>query len=163
LLLLFLLIYALLKKKKDMADYLHVAGVMTACFLFWLCSAPLIRYGCVFLWLMPVLLWGYVYLRLSPHMDRYKLYLIALLMVGVYKLAAFGGEVAGSATADYLVFQKDYDNFETIPYEMHGYTFYYPAEGDRTGYEDFPAAPLKKEDIFRGDSLKEGFVSEERQ
>ena len=156
-----LFIYALLKKKSEMADYLHIAGVMTACFLFWLCSAPLIRYGCVFLWLMPVLIWGYVYLKFSPHTDRYKLYLIALILVSVYKLTAFSGEVAGSVTTDYLVFQKDYDTFENIPYEIHGYTFYYPAEGDRTGYEDFPSAPLKKEDIFRGDSLEEGFISGE--
>ena len=156
-----LFIYALLKKKSEMADYLHIAGVMTACFLFWLCSAPLIRYGCVFLWLMPVLIWGYVYLKFSPHTDRYKLYLIAFILVSVYKLTAFGGEVVGSVTTDYLVFQKDYDTFENIPYEIHGYTFYYPAEGDRTGYEDFPSAPLKKEDIFRGDSLEEGFISGE--
>ncbi len=161
LVLVFLFIYALLKKKRNMADYLHVAGVMTACFLFWLCTAPLIRYGCVFLWLMPVLIWGYIYLRLSPHTDKYKLYLIALILVGAYKLTAFGGEVAGSATTDYLVFQKDYEHFENIPYEMHGYTFYYPAEGDRTGYEDFPSAPLKKEDIFREDKLEDGFVSGE--
>ena len=89
------------------------------------------------------------------------MYLIALILVSVYKLTAFGGEVAGSVTTDYLVFQKDYDTFENIPYEIHGYTFYYPAEGDRTGYEDFPSAPLKKEDIFRGDSLEEGFISGE--
>lgn len=153
--------YALIKKKKEMADYLHVSGVMAACFLFWLCSAPLIRYGCVFLWLMPVLVWGYVYLSISPSLDKHRLYLAALFLVGAYKLIAFGSEVAGSATTDYLVFQKDYDNFDTIAYEMNGYTFYYPAEGDRTGYNDFPAAPQRKENIFRGNELKDGFVSEE--
>lgn len=156
-----LILYALIKKKKDMADYLHVAGVLTTCFLFWLCSAPLIRYGCVFLWLMPVLIWGYVYLKISPRTDHYKLYLIVLIMVGTYKIGAFGAEAAKSATTEYLVLQKDYENFETISCEINGYTFYYPIEGDRTGYKDFPSLPLKKKIIFRGDDLKDGFISTE--
>lgn len=66
-------------------------------------------------------------------------------------------ETAKSATPAYLVFQKDYENFETVPYELHGYTFYYPKEGDRTGYEDFPSSPVKAEDIFLGDTIEEGF------
>lgn len=156
-----LMIYALVKKQKEMWNYLHVAGVLTVCFLFWLCSAPLIRYGCVFLWLMPVLIWGYVYLQISPKTDRYKLYLVLLILVGAYKIGAFGAEAAKSATTEYLAWQKDYENFETLSYEVNGYTFYYPEEGDRTGYEDFPSVPLEKEIIFRGDDLKDGFLSTE--
>lgn len=157
LLLLIFAIYALVKKKKDMVDYLHVAGTVAVCFLFWLCSAPLIRYGCVFLWLAGILTWGYLYLQISPHLDRFRLYFIALACIGLYKFGAFGIEVGQAATTKYLLLQKDYENFETVPYELHGYTFYYPAEGDRTGYEDFPAAPVKAEDIFRGETIEEGF------
>lgn len=140
-----------------MVDFFHIAGTLTICFLFWLLSAPLIRYGCVFLWLSPVLVWGYAYLKISPHLDRYKIYLIMLVFVGAYKLIAFGMEVGSSATTQYLLSQKDYENFDTVSYELHGYTFYYPEEGDRTGYDDFPAAPVKAEDIFRGDTIEEGF------
>lgn len=156
-LLIMLAIYGLLKKKKDMADFLHIAGTLNVCFLFWLLSAPLIRYGCVFLWLSPVLVWGYIYLKISPHLDRFKIYLILLTLFGAYKLAVFGMEAGRSATAQYLLKQKDYENYETVAYELHGYTFYYPKEGDRTGYRDFPAAPVKAEDIFRGETIKEGF------
>lgn len=155
--LLLLIIYAFINKKRNMIDFLHVAGAMNACFLFWLFSAPLIRYGCVFLWLSPVLVWGYLYLKLSPHLDRYKIYLIVAGMFGLYKLAAFGTEVYRGATTKYLVRQKDYENFETVAYELHGIIFYYPASGDRTGYRDFPAAPIKAEDIFLGDRIEEGF------
>lgn len=56
-----------------------------------------------------------------------------------------------------LFYQKDYENYETVPYELHGYTFYYPAEGDRTGYNDFPASPVKAADIFRTDTMEDGF------
>lgn len=156
-LLAFFLIYALIKRKKEMADFLFVAAVLAGCFLFWLFSAPLVRYGCVFLWLFPVLVWGYLYLAVSPHLDRYKIYLLMVCALGVYKLAAFGLEVGGAATADYLVYQKDYENYETESYQLHGYTFYYPISGDRTGYRDFPASPIKAEDIFRGETIEEGF------
>lgn len=157
LVLLLLTVYALARRKKEMADRLFVEGVLAGCFLFWLLSAPLIRYGCVFLWLAPALIWGHLYLLLSPHLDRFKIYFIALAAVSLYKLTAFGVETGKGLTAQYLLEQKDYENFETIPYELHGYTFYYPAQGDRTGYRDFPASPLKAEDIFRGDTIEEGF------
>ncbi len=156
-LLVILTVYGLLRRKRDMADFLHVAGTLTICFLFWLLSAPLIRYGCVFLWLPPMLVWGYAYLKVSPHLDRFKVYYIVLILFSVYKLTAFGIEAGKEATAQYLLKQKDYENYEMIAYELHGYTFYYPKEGDRTGYQDFPAAPVKAEDIFRGETIREGF------
>ena len=152
-----LIIYAMIKRKKAMADFLHVEGTLTICFLFWLLSAPLIRYGCVFLWLSPVLVWGYLYLKISPHLDRFKLYLIVAGMFILYKLAAFGMEIYRGGANEYLLTQKDYENYETVAYELHGITFYYPASGDRTGYQDFPSAPVKAEDIFLGDTIEEGF------
>lgn len=157
LLLIFLAIYAIVKRKKDMMDFLHTGGTLTVCFLFWLFSAPLIRYGCVFLWLSPVLVWGYLYLKISPHLDRFKIYYILILVFGLYKLSAFGMEVYRGATARYLIRQKDYENLETTAYELHGITFYYPVSGDQVGYRDFPSAPLKAEDIFLGDTIEEGF------
>lgn len=156
-LLAFLVIYALVKRKREMADFLFVDTVLAGCFLFWLFSAPLVRYGCVFLWLFPALVWGCLYLGISPHLDRYKIYLIILCVFGIYKLTAFCLEVGKAAGADYLVYQKDYENYETEAYELHGYTFYYPVSGDRTGYRDFPASPIKAEDIFRGETLEDGF------
>ncbi|MCM1127411.1 MAG: hypothetical protein NC429_13185 [Lachnospiraceae bacterium] len=149
--------YALWKKKKEMLAYLHAAGTLTICFLFWLFSAPLIRYGCVFLWLVPVVTWGYLYLKISPHMDRFRVYGVFILLAGVYKAGAFGTEQCRLASADYLILQKDYDRYETESYELHGYTFYYSPSGDRTGYDAFPASPVKAEDIFRGETIEEGF------
>lgn len=155
--LLLLTVYAGVKRKKAMADFLHVAGTIMFCFLFWLLTAPLIRYGCVFLWLLPVLVWGYLYLKVSPQLDRFKIYVILAGAFCLYKLTAFGMEVYNGATAEYLIYQKDYENFETAAYELHGITFYYPVEGDRTGYRDFPASPIKAEDIFLGNRIEDGF------
>lgn len=152
-----LCLYAFRRKNQEMYPYLHTSAVLCACFLFWLCSAPLLRYGCVFLYLTVVLTWGFLYLKISPHLDRYRIYLVILLIMGIYKLGAFGIELKSSATTENLLLQKDYENYATVPYEIHGYIFYYPLEGDRTGYRDFPSSPIKAEDIFRGDTIEEGF------
>jgi hypothetical protein len=154
---LLLCIYALRKKRRDMGERLFLTGTLGVCFLFWLTSAPLIRYGCIFLWLFPVLVWGSLYLEITPGFDRYRLMKAVLLLVCIYKAGAFTAETVKNASPAYLLKQKDYENFETVAYELHGYTFYYPAEGDRTGYQDFPAAPVKAEDIFLGDTIEEGF------
>lgn len=151
------LVYALVKRRRDMADFLHLAGTIAVCFWFWFLSAPLLRYGCVFLWLLPVLVWGYLYLKISPHLDRFRIFAFLVILLAVYKLGTFGMELKAGATSQYLINQKDYENFETVSYELYGYTFYYPKEGDRTGYQDFPAAPLKAGDIFRGKTIEEGF------
>lgn len=157
LLFLFYCFYAVKNRRKDMQDILIVMGVMGVSFLFWLTSAPLIRYGCVYLWVFPVLAWGFFYLKVSPGFDRYKFFIIILFLAGVYKAGAFTAETVRNATGKYLLCQKDYENFETVPYEMGGYTFYYPKEGDRTGYEDFPASPIKAEALLRGDTIEKGF------
>lgn len=158
LILLFLILYTIVWRRWELLSFLHIAGTLSACFLFWLLSAPLIRYGCVFLWLTPVLIWGWIYLRCSPGVDRYKLCIALLVIVGIYKLGVFGLETGRTASADYMVFQKDYENFETVAYELSGYTFYYPAEGDRTGYEDFPASPQRaSEEMLRSEYIRDGF------
>ena len=156
-LLLLFIMYAFAKRKKEMAGYLHIGAVMAVCFLFWLFSAPLVRYGCVFLWICPVLTWGYLYLKISPHTDRFCVYAVIICLLAFYKAGAFGAELYRQASLEYLVLQKDYENYETVPYELHGYTFYYPLHGDQTGYQDFPASPVKAEDIFRGETIKDGF------
>lgn len=153
-----LVFYSFLKKKKELPEFLLVEGTVAASFLFWLMSAPLIRYGCVYLWMLPVLMCGHLYLRCAAKQSRYRLYQVALLLFGLYKAFNFSKEVLQTATGDYLIYQQDYENFETAAYELNGYTFYYPVSGDRTGYDDFPASPIKAENIFRGDSIEDGFV-----
>lgn len=150
-------LYAAWKRKREMIDYFHLSAVLTACFLFWLLSAPLIRYGCVFLWLVPVVTWGHFYLKISPHTDRFRVFAVFVAAVSLYKTGAFGVELYHQASTDHLILQKDYDHFDTVAYELHGYTFYYSISGDQTGYDAFPASPVKAEDIFRGDTIEEGF------
>lgn len=135
-------IMGLNQEKKELKDPLFVAGILNCCFLFWLFSAPLIRYGCVFLWLAAVLPWGLLYLRISPQTDRFRLYFVMVCLLGAYKAGAFGRELLDTATARYLVFQKDYENYETISYELHGYTFIIPG---RETEQDMRISPLPRQ------------------
>ncbi len=150
-------IYIVKKRMWKELDYLHVISVLAGCFLFWLTSAPLIRYGCVYLWVFPTLVWGYMYLKFTPKLDKGKLYLLFVLLFGCYKVFAFSKETILAATGENLLYQKDYENYENVSYELHGYTFYYPENGDRTGYNDFPASPVKAADSCRGETIEEGW------
>ena len=146
----------LIRKKKDQLPVLFSVGVVNVCFVFWMATSPLVRYGCVFLWLTAVLDWGYVYVTWIQKLDRGRIAFLFLILLGIYKAGAFGIENVRSFTTEYFVKQKDYEHFDTIAYDMHGYTFYYPKEGDRTGYDAFPAAPWQKEDILIGETIQEG-------
>lgn len=145
-------------------DRLLLEGVISFCFLFWLFTSPLIRYGCVYVYLVSAVVWGDVLTEIldALGMQRKMFYLekACILMIGIfllYKAAAFCREIAVAYVDDYWVSQKDYENFETAGYEIDGITFYYPIEGDQTGYESFPSSPVRANIKLRGDSIEGGF------
>lgn len=156
---------AVFRKKERQRDLMAAAVVSGLSFLFWLFSAPLIRYGCVYVWLTAPLTWGCLALWLFG--DRqgekglagtlWRMGYLLLGLAGCYKFAAFGKEVIQAYTPQYFICQKDYENFETKEYEIEGIVFYYPAEGDRTGYEAFPSSPVKAPIALRGTGLEDGF------
>ena len=155
------LVVMLIRKKWDMADWLLVAGTLCLSFFFWLTSAPLIRYGCVYVWLTPLVTYGYFFAGWRQEKIRNAVFAGAVILFGCYKAVAFGKEVTASFQTDTLVLQKDYENFTTIPYTLQGFIFYYPQEGDRTGYQDFPSSPGKAAIKLRGETIEEGFISTE--
>lgn len=150
-------VYVLLKRRKDMADRLFAAAVVELSFLFWLFSAPLIRYGCVYVWLAPVITFGGLAIELLKKDKVWRIIYVSVGLAGCYKLLAFGKEIVSAYNGQYFVLQKDYESYETETYEIEGVTFYYPAEGDRTGYEKFPASPSRAKIAFRGKDIKDGF------
>ena len=137
------------------------AAVVNGSFLFWLLSAPLIRYGCVYVWLAATVTFGGLLVYLIPEGRFGRMFwrtvYVAIGVVGCYKAFALGKEIVAGASADYFLVQKDYENFAAESYEIEGVTFYYPVEGDRIGYEAFPSAPNRVELEFRGEEVKDGF------
>ena len=147
----------LIKRKKEWYGFLNVAAAVDCSFLLWLFSAPLMRYGCVYVYLAPVITLGAFFLYAVKNRTVWRMIYLCLALAACYKLLAFGKEVYKAYDGNYFVYQKDYENFETKIWEQNGYTFYYAAEGDRVGYEAFPSAPQRARIIFRGTDIKDGF------
>ena len=140
-------------------ELLLVQTAVAASFLFWICTSPLMRYGCVYVYLTTAVVLGSIYDELvSAGRKMVGLCgVAAMILLLLYKGVAFSREIINSYVNDYWIAQKDYDNYETMSYEIEGVTFYYPKEGDRVGYESFPSAPVKVELQFLGQDIKEGF------
>lgn len=158
-------------------ELLLVQGTVAASFLFWLCTSPLIRYGCVWVYLTFAVVLGGIYETVTSYEDgrkeetgkgglqwrcmvnRAALTLTILLLL--YKGLALGREIVRTHENAYWLVQKDYENYETLAYEIEGVTFYYPARGDQVGYDSFPSSPAKAEISFLGEGLADGFIVKE--
>ena len=151
--------------EKEDGSRIFLEGVLALCFLFWLFTSPLIRYGCVYVYLVTAVVWGDVCTafftktgaasRCGRWPEKACKFLIALFLL--YKAAAFGRELAVFYVDDYWLYQKDYENYETRSYEIEGIRFYCPVEGDRTGYDSFPSSPAEARIRLRGDGIGDGF------
>ncbi len=151
-------------RERVMSSALFLAqATVAASFLFWLCTSPLIRYGCVWVYLTAAVVFGGLYEAVMRFADggwrmasgRTVSALIVLLLI--YKGAALARETAGSYVNDYWLVQKDYDNYETRPYEIAGVTFYCPIAGDQVGYSSFPSSPSEAGIGFLGEGISDGF------
>lgn len=155
---------------------LLVQVTVAGSFLFWLGTSPLIRYGCVYVYLTSAVVLGGIYDRVMNQKVGYcgsgkesnngtvlwkcrasKLCTAVVALFVGYKLCALGQELVQSYTNDYWLTQKDYDNYEVISYQIEGITFYYPVQGDRVGYEAFPSSPTVAQIGFIGENIADGF------
>lgn len=146
-------------------DVMLAAVTVNLSFLFWMFSAPLIRYGCVYVWLAAPLTFGGLALWLIKK-ERWGKYFwcgiyAAIAFVGLYKLWAWGKETAEGYSPEYFIVQKDYENYEVEKYRIEGITFYCPVEGDRTGYDAFPSSPSRAGIRLRGTGIDDGFINQE--
>lgn len=139
---------------QGMADKLLVLAAVTASYLFWQLSAPLLRYGYAYVLLLIVLTVGLMYQGI--HGKKCVVCCAAVLLV-VIKTISLAQYIVSTADKPYYVFQQDYGSYDLDSFESDGITFYYPKSGDRVGYESFPAVPREVEIELRGDSIKSGF------
>ena len=158
-------------------ELLLVQGTVAASFLFWLCTSPLMRYGCVYVYLTFAVTFGGIYEALMGYGEGRgeetgqgaplwrivikQAVLVLTVLLLLYKGLALGREIVASYENDYWLVQKDYENYETLSYQIEGITFYYPIEGDQVGYDSFPSSPVKAELSFLGEDLTDGFIVKE--
>lgn len=178
---------------------LMIQVTVAASFLFWLGTSPLMRYGCVYVYLMPAVVFEGMYVAVmevgqrmsigsrrktidertkrqakseggldskagSEAIETRKWRIVvsrgtraAICLLLAYKVLALGRDIVSSYENNYWILQKDYENFEVESCEVEGVTFYYPVEGDQTGYDAFPSAPTKPQIAFLGEELADGF------
>lgn len=146
-------LWVIVKKKKQYQDILLVLLAVGASWLFWQGSAPLTRYGYAYILLLPAIFAG----TLLSLTAWYRIVFLIAAAYGAYKLAVTAGYAWSVGGEPYYINQKDYGSYELSSLEINGFTFYMPVNGDRTGYEFFPAAPEVKV-ILRGDTLRDGFL-----
>ncbi|MBP7348211.1 MAG: hypothetical protein KA965_05970 [Butyrivibrio sp.] len=148
-----------------LGDFLFIEMILYLALLFWFFSAPLIRYGSLFI-LFPAALMGYRVIVCAQHRVRadvsvrmYQFISIVIVLFLAYKSAMLLCQEVPHIDMKYLFKQEDYLQYEVKPYTISGITFYYPATGDQTGYSPFPSVPAKKKIELRGKNLADGFNS----
>ncbi len=160
-------LYGLIRFRRITDRLVYAEAVVCAGFVFWLLTSPLMRYGCLYVYLCDALIWGGLIVRLVSERAMLKkiIYAGLIILLG-YKSVMFASEVVRTYRGDFWIRQQDYDRFETFEYTLTAedgteYTLYAPAEGDRTGYEPFPSSPWTMEDQIklRGRSFKDGFAA----
>ena len=155
------------RSRLNAADFITISGSLIACLLFWFFSAPLIRYGIVYVWLVPAVVLGrMIILGCARIGEREKKVIVraAIILFGLwicYKMVFLIKDEIGRFNPAYLVRQQDYGEYKTSEFELGKEKIYYPAEGDQIGYYPFPAAThdLTGEVELIGKTVKEGFVS----
>ena len=160
-------LYGLIRFRRITDRTVYAEAVVCAGFVFWLLTSPLMRYGCLYVYLCDALIWGGLIVRIaSGRKLMQKIIYIGLLILLGYKIVMFSSETVRAYRPDTWIRQQDYDRFETFEYALTGedgteYTLYAPAEGDRTGYDPFPSSPWTMDDQIklRGSSFEDGFAA----
>lgn len=152
-------VYLLWCRSRRSPALLTAQGTVAASFLFWLCTSPLIRYGCVYVYLTPAVVFGAIYATVCRRRAFESIACAAVCLLLVYKAFALGRGIISTHENAYWFLQKDYENFTVEACEIEGVTFYYPVQGDQTGYDAFPSAPAKPQIAFLGQGVEDGFAA----
>lgn len=125
--------------------------------LFWMVSAPLMRYGEVYFFVLIAIALGEWQYR---YRDRALMLLVAVLLVPLMAIYVSRVKELPQLEAKYLVRQPDYLAWPASMYEVDGEYIWLPDSGDQVGYAAFPNTSSGKQLkalVLRGDSLKDGF------
>ncbi|MCI8984411.1 MAG: hypothetical protein HFI60_00460 [Lachnospiraceae bacterium] len=165
--LLTIIVRDIIQHKNRPEDTLGVVSIIGV--IFWLLSAPLPRYGVVYMMFVPCITIG-----MSTHNDILRKYVENKIYVRLNKAIDIGlmcvvvlygvcyflyGHFAQCGTQTLFV-QNDYQDYDIIEEGIDGIIISGAVEGDQTGYRPFPAIPYSgviKSIELRGDDLSEGF------
>ncbi|SFQ00480.1 hypothetical protein SAMN04487928_1154 [Butyrivibrio proteoclasticus] len=152
------------------ADFLTLSGTLILCLVFWFFSAPLIRYGIVYVLATISIVFGRMIIMILHKFAEngsgikeisFKVLIAFLAIWLVYKGINIVIEDVPRFNSKYLLVQQDYGTYDVDSFKLGDTTIYYPKEGDRAGYAPFPAAThdLTGEVEFLGETITDGLKS----
>lgn len=129
--------------------------VSIICLLLWIFSAPLVRYGYIYLFLLPALWIGFSIEKINNNIIQIILIAIPVVII----IGLFLTNINLCKVTSWL--PNDYPEYECYEEEFqYNKSIYIPLEGDRTGYKYFPAIPYKQRLFIiemRGEDFEDGF------
>jgi hypothetical protein len=144
----------LLRKKEY--DWIFINLVSVVCLLGWLFTAPLVRYGGVYMWILCCLFFTYLF---NQHTTLQMIENRAIC-VGIFILLCWDAYLCTTLPERSFITICNYSDKPSEAVEWEGYDIYVASETDQTGYSMFPSAPTESilEEIeLRGHELKDGF------
>ena len=144
-------------------DWILYAAVLITGYFFWQFSAPLVRYGYVYVLALPAAVLGYCYVQAlgkSEKGRRYGYYVFGagFVLFLAFKAVGLAGGMAASAGEPYYVRQQGYGSFDAVTYDVDGVTVYVPADGGQIGYDKFPSSPRIQNIELRGEGEHAGDI-----
>jgi len=142
------------RRKRDLNKF-NLVAANTAGLVFWFVSAPLIRYGAVYLWILPAWILGEIWgkwksVRL-PQIGAVIVSAAGVLML--LKTVSFYKEIPWKRPVEY-----SYCDVNQV--QLDGLIIYVPQSGDQAGYHFFPSTPymwmLERIELRTG-RLEDGF------
>lgn len=121
--------------------------VSVAGLLAWFLTAPLLRYGFTYMFLLPILMMGMILDKISLKRISYAGTIVVLAVCYVYFVRGVGNIS--------LVWPEDYKYEDVVETQYEGITFYAPVS-QLIGYHYFPLAPSPKIELRTG-KLEGGF------
>lgn len=149
----------LIKKRKALVPMVFLGAVLTAGYLFWQISTPLVRYGYLYILAFPFFVAGLVY-QMLPEKGKikYGLFVLVLTVLLLDKGKNLVQDMVRYSHVDAYLWQQDYGAGRLDTYEVEGITFYIPLDSGQVGYEAFPGVAHERYDFeLRGDTIKQGF------
>ncbi len=125
--------------------------------LFWMISAPLMRYGEVYIFILIAVVLGEWQYKYRECVLKALAVVLLIPLLGTYIGKA---EELSELESKYWIRQPDYIAWPASQYDIDGEYIWLPDEGDQVGYFAFPGTSSEgqlKTLSLRGDSLEEGF------
>ncbi|MBQ0027448.1 MAG: hypothetical protein KBS96_02480 [Lachnospiraceae bacterium] len=150
------------RRKFSIIEY-NLIGVCICGMAFWLITAPLPRYGTIYVITLPCIAAG---MLVREYADKLMGGLKKVVSIGfiaslVLYLLLFPAYVCIKNVGQVPLFvQSDYDNHEVVTETLGDFEIVVPVSGDQTGYEPFPSAPYSDAASrieLRGATLEDGF------